>query len=167
MSEHPLVLEPLAAEAFAPFGAVVAFDPANARRVNGDTASRSDSAAAIDHAPGTVPVLAIYRADGQSLPLRLGLVERHPHSTQTFVSLGVARFLVVVVPSGPNGLPLAHGARAFVGTAGMGVNYRRDQWHTPILALDAGGDFLMLMGQGGLSADCVEHRLSHPLTISS
>lgn len=167
MSAPPLVPEPLAAEAFAPFGIVVAFDAGNARLVNGGTASRSDSAAAIDCAAGATPVLAIYRADGQSLPLGLDLVERHPFSTQTFVSLDVARFLVVVVPSGPDGLPLAGGARAFIGTAGTGVSYHRDQWHTPILALDAGGDFLMLMGQQGLPADCIEHRLPHPFTILS
>ena len=81
------------------------------------------------------------------------------------MSISVPRFLVVVAPSGPDGLPIATEARAFVGRAGSGLSYRRDQWHTPIMALGAGGDLLMLMAERGTADDCVEHRFDTPFIL--
>lgn len=157
--------EPLEPAAFAPFGTVLRFEAASARPVNGDTARRSDVAALFDAMPESRPRLALYRAEPQAFPFGLSLFERHPGTAQSFLSLSVPRFLVVVAPSGPDGLPQAAEARAFVGRVGTGLSYRPDQWHTPILALDRAGDLVMLMAERGDERDCVEHRLAQPLTI--
>jgi len=38
---------------------------------------------------------------------------------------------------------------------GQGVNYARGTWHHPLLALDAGGDFLVIdRGGPGAADDC-------------
>ena len=160
-----LTPEPLDAAAFAPFGTVIAFDADKARAVNEGTARRADTAALFDQAAGTAPVLALYRLQAQAGPLRLSLFERHPHSSQSFVSLSVERFLVIVAPTGTDGLPIEAEARAFTGCAGAGLSYRRDQWHTPVMALGTGGDLLMLMAERGAADDCIEHRLATPLTL--
>lgn len=157
--------EPLQDRAFAPFGRVIRFDTAAARPVNEGTARRADTDALFEAASGTMPRLALYRAEPQELPCRLSLFERHPDSAQSFVSLNVPSFLVVVAPAGADGLPDVAAARAFLGTAGTGLSYRPDQWHTPILALDEGGDLLMLMAEHRDARDCIEHRLAHPITI--
>ena len=159
-----LIPRPLDAAAFAPFGTVIRFEAAHARPVNENTARRADTVALFEQASGLAPVLAIYRAEGQALPMRLNLFERHPHAAQSFVSLNVPHFLVVVAPAGPDGLPDPSRAQAFTGLAGMGLSYRPDQWHTPLLALGIGGDLLMLMAEGS-ATDCVEHRLAEPLLI--
>ncbi|MCW6508854.1 ureidoglycolate lyase [Lichenifustis flavocetrariae] len=160
-----LTSRPLEADAFAPFGTVIAFESAAARLVNEGTALRADACALFEYASGTEPVLALYRATPKTLPLRLTLFERHPLSAQTFVSLSVPRFLVVVAPRGADGLPVAAAAQVFVGLAGMGVSYRSNQWHMPIMALGTGGDLLMLMAEHGTTEDCIEHRLAVPLLI--
>ena len=160
-----LVTERLDAAGFAPFGSVIAFAPEIARPVNQGTAHRADTRALFDHARDAIPVLAIYRVQSQVRPLRLTLFERHPQSAQSFVSISVARFLVVVAPTGSDGLPVAAKARAFVGRAGSGLSYRRDQWHTPVMALGAGGDLLMLIAEAGTADDCVEHHFDTPLTL--
>lgn len=165
MNASDLRPEPLTPDRFAPFGTVIRFDAAVARPVNGGTALRADTAALFQAAPGAEPRLALYRAEAQTLPLRVRLFERHPQTAQSFVSLDVERFLVVVAPPGPDGLPDTRRARAFLGRAGTGLSYRVDQWHTPILALDRGGDFLMLMAEHGDARDCIEHHLAEPLTI--
>lgn len=162
-----LALEPLEPARFAAFGSVIAFDDARARPVNDGTARRADTRALFDHIEGTLPVLAVYRLEAQAAPVSLTVFERHPLSSQSFVSLSVSRFLVVVAPSGPDGLPDAGAARAFVGANGTGLSYRRDQWHTPVMALGDGGDLLMIMAERGSPADCVEHRLARPLTLRS
>jgi ureidoglycolate lyase len=157
--------EPLLAETFAPFGAVIGFDAAAAWSVNEGTARRADTAALFEAGAGARLRLAIYRTEAQALPLHVSLFERHPVTSQSFVSLDVPRFLVVVAPPGPGDGPDPAEARAFVGTAGSGLSYRANQWHTPILALDAGGDLLMLMAEHRDRRDCIEHRLAHPITI--
>ena len=157
--------EPLESLGFASFGTVLRYDEGRARPVNGGTARRADAAALFDAAPEARPRLAIYRAEPQRLPLRVSLFERHPEAAQTFLSLDVPRFLLVVAPAGPDGLPDAARARAFLGVTGTGLSYRRGQWHTPILALGRGGDLVMLTAERGDARDCIEHRLTHPLTI--
>lgn len=160
-----LTVEALEATAFAPFGSVIAFEPAAARLVNEGTAWRVDTRALFDNGVGTAPVLALYRLHSQEGPLKLSVFERHPHSAQSFVSLDVAHFVVAVAPTGRDGLPILAAARAFVGRSGTGFSYRRDQWHTPVMALGPGGDVLMLMAERGAPDDCIEHRLAAPLTL--
>ena len=151
--------------AFEPFGTVLRFDAATARPVNENTARRSDTTAFFEAPAGARPQLALYRADPQAFPLTLSLFERHPQTAQSFLSVSVPQFLLVVAPPGPDGLPDPGRARAFVGRAGSGLSYRPDQWHTPILALGQAGDLMMLMAEHGDERDCVEHRLAQPLTI--
>ena len=160
----PLMPRPLEVNAFAPFGTVIRFEPRGARLVNEGTARRADVAALFEQAVGLTPVMAVYRAEAQAFPLRLTLFERHPHAAQSFVSLSVAHFLVVVAPAGLDGLPVPTHACAFIGQAGIGLSYGRDQWHTPLLAIGTGGDLLMLMAEGGPN-DCIEHRLAVPLLV--
>jgi ureidoglycolate lyase len=165
MAMVDLIPEPLDPASFAPYGTVLDFDPARGRLVNEGTALRADSRALFDHAPGTRPILAFYRLQPQDAPLRLTLFERHPASSQSFVSVSVPRFLVVVAPTGGDGLPIVSEARAFVGRRGSGISYRRDQWHMPVMALGEGGDLLMAMAEHGSADDCIEHRLAFPLAI--
>lgn len=159
-------LTPLTAEAFAPFGDLLSFDPSRARRVNDGTAWRSDLLGLDDRAPDASPSLAIYRVDPQLLPFAVRLFERHPQSPQCFATLTAKRFVVVVAPTGLDGLPDLAQTRAFVGTQGQGIRYRRGQWHAPMIALDAGGDMLMVAWESGTSGDCVEHRPPTSLVVT-
>ena len=119
--------EPLTAAAFAPFGAVLAHDGRRARAVNAGTARRTDLGGWADRDAGAAPALALYRLSPQPLPVPVRLFERHPGSSQMFAALTVARFLVVVAPAGPDGLPDPSRARAFVGGRGDALRYARDQ----------------------------------------
>ena len=161
-----LVAEPLSAEAFAPFGDVLAYDATASREVNGGWARRADLAAVLDDGGASgPPVLALFRALHQPLPSAVPFVERHPHSSQVFLPLTPAGFLVVVAPETAEGAPDLSRARAFLGQPGQGINYRRGVWHAPITATDADTDFLMLIWERGIPDDCIVHTLPAPLTI--
>ena len=157
---------PLTASAFAPFGTLLAHDAATARAVNAGTAWRTDPHGFADRDADIAPALAVYRLAPQALPLSIALLERHPASTQVFAALTVTRFLVVVAPGGPDGLPDPVGARAFIGERGAALRYARGQWHAPMVALDAGGDMLMLAFERGCD-DTVEHRLASHLLVAA
>jgi ureidoglycolate lyase len=159
-SPHWLPVEPLAAQAFAPFGDVIeAGGSAPHVTINEGFAERFDDLARLDTLrQGGRPVLSVFRARPRTLPLQLRLVERHLLGSQAFVPLLPQRFLVVVAPAGP--APTTMQLRCFMTRPGQGVNYAAGTWHHPLIALDAGGDFLVI-DRGGPHAgeDCEEHSL--------
>lgn len=157
---HWLTAEPLEAHAFSPFGDVIEADPAGKHRtINEGFAERFDDLARLDTGrEGGRPVLSVFRARPRALPLQLRLVERHHLGSQAFVPWRPQRFLVVVAPAGP--APSAGQLRCFMARPGQGVNYAAGTWHHPLIALDAGGDFLVIDRAGPLAADdCEEHSL--------
>lgn len=148
--------EPLTAAAFAPFGQVVAAEGASIA-ANQGTARRFDWAARLANLrPGARPNLAVFRSTPKPLPFPLRVLERHPYSSQAFLPMRCARYLVIVAPAGADGLPALDGVRAFECRPGQGINYEVGVWHHPIVALDDEADFVMLAWEDGSAGDCVE-----------
>ena len=102
-------------------------------------------------AEGGRPLINIFRATPWKLPLRVAMVERHPLSSQAFIPLAPARFLLVV--AAPGNAPDPTALRAFVTDGSQGVNYARGTWHHPVLALDHVTDFLVV-DRGGPGENC-------------
>ncbi len=156
-SRHWLPVEPLDAQAFSRFGDVIEVDArARHRTINEGFAERFDELARLDtQRQQGRPVLSVFRARPRAMPLQLRLVERHLLGSQAFVPLVPQRFLVVVAPAGPAPSPVD--LRCFMTRPGQGVNYAAGTWHHPLIALDAGGDFLVI-DRGGPHAveDCEE-----------
>jgi len=161
-----LAARPLSAAAFAPFGDVLAFDPAQARPVNSGNALRADLPACFAFTAGQ-PKLALFRVQAQRLPIAVTVLEQHPNSSQMFFSVSSDRFLVIVAPTAPDGGPEIGKAEAFVGRRGQGINYRAGLWHAPMIALDTDGEFLMLIWEQDMPEDCRIEILPTPLHIRS
>jgi ureidoglycolate lyase len=152
--------QPLTPEAFAPFGDVVAAGVVAGAAANQGTAVRFDRAARLASTrPGATPNLAVFRSVAKALPFEVKLLERHPCSSQAFLPMVCARYLVVVAPDGPGGEPDLDRLAAFVATSGQGINYLAGIWHHPIVALDAPADFVMLAWEDGGPQDCEERPL--------
>lgn len=159
-ARHVLAIEALTADGFAPFGEVIEAAAHTPRfEINAGYAQRFDDLARVDTgAEGGRTRVSIFRALPRTLPLQLGLVERHVLGSQAFVPLAGQRFLVVVAPPGP--APVAEGLRCFITAPGQGVNMSRGTWHHPLLALDAGGDFLVIdRAPDRPTTDCEVHDL--------
>lgn len=147
----------LTPEAFAPFGDVIAFDGGSARWINAGTCQRFDDLAQIDVlAAGGRPVLSVFKALAQPLPLQVRVLERHPLSSQAFCPLDGRPFLVVVAAAvehpGPGDI------RAFLSSGSQGVNYRRNTWHHALIALHETSHFLVV-DRGGPGENCEEVRI--------
>jgi ureidoglycolate lyase len=156
--------EPLTAEAFAPFGQVLEVRE-QGHSANQGTATRVDQVAALmSSREGCPPNLAMIRALPQPLPFPMRLLERHPCSSQAFIPLRCGRYLVVVAPSKGDGPDWDH-LRAFVATAGQGINYSAGTWHHPFTALDAPAELAMLAWEDGTRRDCEERALPEPFTV--
>ena len=158
MSESPpprLTIEALSAEAFAPFGDVIASDCATWQfAINEGTAQRFHALARVEcDASGGYPLISLVRAQPRPMPFLVRMLARHPLGSQAFIPQSQQPYLIVVAESAK------HVPRAFLASAGAGVNFRRGTWHHPLLALDACSDFVVV-DRGGDGDNCEEVMLS-------
>lgn len=147
-----ITIQPLTGKAFAPFGQVIEVPANGGLSVNDGTARRIDAVAALDLLEaGGRPLISLFRAMPCRLPLRVGTLERHPLSSQAFLSLSRRPFLVVVAPAGD--VIDANGIRAFRAVPGQGINYAPGVWHHALLALEDVSDFAVI-GREAADENC-------------
>ena len=155
-----ITIEPLSAEAFAPFGEVIEARGDPTVVINRGKCHRWTDLAKLDFADGRAGI-SIFVGQPCTLPLKLEMVERHPQGSQAFLPLSTDPFLVVVAPD-RDGTPDT--PRAFLTRPGQGVNYRRNLWHavlTPILEVQ---DFLVV-DRGGEGNNLEEYYFDEPYLI--
>jgi len=141
-----LAAEPLTAEAFAPYGTVIAVPDDFTRRWYADDLENARADAK--------PMLSVTHVRPMAdRPHRAVLLERHEFSSQSFVPIDCARYLVIVAPYAAAGGPDAGRARAFVATGQQGVTYRRGAWHHGLTALDRPATFAVFMWRDGSQGD--------------
>ena len=150
--------EPLCAEAFAPFGDVLEAPAAPGRNFFADGLANRRAGAAPSLAVACVPPLA-------SLPVTATRMERHEFSSQSFLALDVARWLVIVAPKAGDGRPDTTRARAFLAGPGQGVTYRVDTWHHPVTVLDRPARFAVLIWLEHSQTDEEFVTLDRPFTV--
>lgn len=135
-----IVIAPLTAEAFAPFGDVIdcAGDPD--KIINQGQCGRHHDRAALDFSGGRAGI-SLFNANPRALPYRLDMVERHPDGSQAFIPMTHQPFLVIVAPdvAGQPGQPLA-----FRTVPGQAVNYHRGTWHGVLTPLHDPGLFAVV-----------------------
>jgi ureidoglycolate lyase len=155
--------EPLTAAAFAPFGDVIELAGAQQMPINAGTTIRFHDLAQVDVlTDGGRTLINLFRAQPREEPVRLSLMERHPLGSQAFLPLVDAPYYVVVAKD-DNGKPGE--LRAFVSNGWQGVNYAKNVWHHPLLALGAVRDFVVV-DRGGAGVNLEEHPLDEAVCIA-
>ncbi|MFN2330081.1 MAG: ureidoglycolate lyase [Chromatocurvus sp.] len=178
-----LILQPLSAAGFAPFGEII--EPAAAvseYNINDGLTRRYHDIARANSLPATgksVSVasgapgnesdrgadmrssigFSVFRAKPVTLPFMLRRMERHPLGTQAFINTGNVAFAIVVAPPGSFD---AAALRAFLAAPGQSINYHAGTWHHYLLALGR-GDFIVVdrIGDG----NCDEVELPYPVML--
>jgi ureidoglycolate lyase len=92
-------------------------------------------------------------------------MERHEFSSQSFLALDVARWLVIVAPKADGGGPDARRARAFLAGPGQGITYHADTWHHPLTVLDRAARFAVLIWLENSKTDEEFVTLAEPFTV--
>ncbi len=159
-----IVIQPITARAFAPFGDLieVAGDPD--RIINAGLCGRFHDRARLDFSDGRAGI-SLFDARPCALPLTLDLVERHPDGSQAFIPMTQNPFLVIVAPDrdGIPGRPLA-----FMTTPGQAVNYHRNIWHGVLTPLHGPGLFAVIDRIGAVNKpgdNLQEHRFDVPWRV--
>ena len=147
---------PLTRERFAPFGDVIDASRDNVSAMNEARFERFDDLCRVDVGDGEVAISVTRCRAPTRLPLRVDMVERHPLGSQAFVPLTPCRMVLLVAPPGES--VEASRLRAFVTNGRQGINYHRGTWHMPLIAFDAGQEFLII-DRGGEESNCEQHTL--------
>ena len=153
-----LTLEPITAEAFMPFGLLLPPQVDGTARQDLIEELQNDRA-------GAKTRLSLANVEPKALPLTAVEMERHVHSSQAFVPIVCASYLVLVAPHGTDGLPDIAGLRAFRVPGDTGINYRADTWHYPLSALERAGRFVVLTFVDGTASDEQFVPLPEPVRI--
>ena len=93
-------------------------------------------------------------------------LERHPHSTQSFVPIRAGRWLVLLAPTLADGAPDMANARAFLAGPEDAICIHRNVWHAGLTVFDGPAEFGMMMWRADAGDDGVVHQLAQPLTLS-
>ena len=155
---NSLNLEPLTADAFAPYGDVVAAPP-----VPGERAFYTGGLT--PEGEGTRVSLHVNHVLPSELPFVATRMERHPATSQTFLPLDASRYLVVVAGRAPGGGPDPASIKGFWSPGTRGVTYRRDVWHHGMVALDRPARFAVLMWRRSDGPDDLFADLPAPVTL--
>ena len=150
-----LKVEPLAEEAFAPFGQVIEMDVEKSFMINEGHTRRYHELAEVDVADGGgTAIFSIFKSSRREFPIEIKMMEHHPLGSQAFLPMQAADWLVVV--SEGDEIPTAETCRAFLASANQGVQYGKGVWHHPLLTLVVEQDF-WVVDRGGDGDNLVEH----------
>jgi ureidoglycolate lyase len=133
-----LVAEPITAAAFEPFGDVITAPQTYGRQTFTDGLAH-------DARPF---VLSTTHTKSSEMPLSIDKLERHTHSSQTFLPLDAKRWLVVVSTTSESS-----SLRAFVVPGTTGVTIGQGIWHYSLTALDSDASFAVIMWKNGTPDD--------------
>ena len=163
MSNRRIVLQPLTADAFAPFGDVLEATGEPDKIINAGMCDRFHDLANLDFSGENARAgISLFRSKARTLPYTLDMVERHPLGSQAFMPMSADPFMVIVAPDedGTPGMPLA-----FLTSPGQGVNYHRNTWHGVLTPLVDNALFAVVdrIGDG---SNLEEHALDEPWMIS-
>ena len=155
--------QPLTRERFAPYGDVIESAAVDKAAMNASRFERFDDLCGVDiGGDGRVAVSIARCRVATALPYRIDMVERHPLGSQAFVPLSRAKMIVVVAP--PEASVETADLRAFATNGRQGINYRRGTWHMPLLAFEAGQEFLVIDRAAG-EPNCDEPVLDEPVLL--
>ncbi|NNE50795.1 MAG: ureidoglycolate lyase [Sulfitobacter sp.] len=155
-----ITIQPLTAEAFAPFGDVLDTEGAPDKMINAGLCGRYHDRARLDFGEGRAGI-SLFEAQARSLPYELTLLERHPEGSQAFLPLTGNPFLVIVAldEGGSPGTP-----RAFCMAPHQGINLHRGTWHGVLTPLFSPGLFAVV-DRIGPGANLEEVFLDPPYTV--
>jgi ureidoglycolate lyase len=141
-----IIPQPLTQQAFAPYGDVIDVPTAAGRVYYEDALGNLRP-----HAHPSVSVSL--KPPSPERPFKAELLERHEFSSQTFMPIDVARYLVVVAPHAPTGGPDVASVKAFIANGLQGVTYKANTWHHGLTTLDRPGRFAIFMFRDGGKTD--------------
>lgn len=151
-----IVISPLTAAAFAPFGDVLNCEGAPDKVINAGLCGRFHDRAKVDVGDGRAGI-SLFKSQLRALPYLCDMIERHPEGSQAFIPMSMDPFLVIVADADLQ-------PQAFLTAPGEGINFHRGTWHGVLTPLSGPGLFAVIdrIGDG---ANLEEHHFATPYRV--
>ena len=122
-------------ENFAIYGDLIATNEVKPIDINAGYAKRFDDLANIDTSVDSgKTIVSIFSALKRTFPMKIDMMEKHPLGSQAFIPMKETTFLVFVAPEGEK--PDLNKIESFIVPPGIGVNYKIDIWHFPLISTE-------------------------------
>jgi ureidoglycolate lyase len=141
-----VVLKPLNAKDFAPFGEVLEMPEQAGRTYFQESLGNL-------RAHASASLSTTLKAPHHSLPIEITLLERHEFSSQSFMPAQVDQWLIVVAPHNEEGKPDLDRVQAFLADANQGITYKPNTWHHGLTVFGHAAKFNIFMWRDGTTGD--------------
>lgn len=122
-------------ENFAKFGDVISTQNIKPMDINNGYAKRFDNLADINTSNNNATAsMSIFSALKRSFPMKIDMMEKHPLGSQAFIPMKETNFISFVSPSGDK--PDISKIESFVVSPGIGINYKPNIWHFPLISTE-------------------------------
>ncbi len=156
-------IEPLTADAFAPFGDLIDTAGEPTKLINNGLCERYNDRIRLDFDKRGRAGVSVLYGQPYALPYTFDLVERHPLGSQAFIPMIDAPFLVIVAHD-ENGVPGT--PQAFLTASFQGVNIYRNTWHGILTPLEKPTPFAVVDWIGE-DPNLEEYRFNSPWRVSN
>ena len=120
---------------FAAYGDLISSDNINPIDINNGYAKRFDNLANINTSrDGGKTIVSIFSTLKRTFPMKIDMMEKHPLGSQAFIPMKETNFIVLVAPPGDK--PEISKIESFVVSRGIGINYKPDIWHFPLISTE-------------------------------
>ena len=135
MTEKIIKPIPITKENFSKFGNMITTEDINPLEINNGYAKRFDNIAKIDtSSQNGETTISIFSALKRSFPMKIDMMEKHPLGSQAFIPMKETTFLSLVAPAGEK--PDIEKIKSFIVPKGIGVNYKANVWHFPLISTE-------------------------------
>jgi len=135
MTEKIIKPIPITKENFSKFGDMIATENIKPLEINNGYAKRFDEIAKIDTSnENGETTISIFSALKRSFPMKIDMMEKHPLGSQAFIPMKETTFLTLVAPEGKK--PDIEKIESFIVPKGIGVNYKANVWHFPLISTE-------------------------------
>jgi len=135
MTEKIIKPIPITKENFSKFGDMIATENIKPLEINNGYAKRFDEIAKIDtSSENGETTISIFSALKRSFPMKIDMMEKHPLGSQAFIPMKETTFLTLVAPEGKK--PDIEKIESFIVPKGIGVNYKANVWHFPLISTE-------------------------------
>jgi len=135
MTEKIIKPIPITKENFSKFGDMIATENIKPLEINNGYAKRFDEIAKIDTSnENGETTISIFSALKRSFPMKIDMMEKHPLGSQAFIPMKETTFLTLVAPEGEK--PDIEKIESFIVPKGIGVNYKANVWHFPLISTE-------------------------------
>jgi ureidoglycolate lyase len=120
---------------FATYGDLISSDNIKPIDINSGYAKRFDNLANINTSrDGGKTTVSIFSTLKRTFPMKIDMMEKHPLGSQAFIPMKETNFIVLVTPPGDK--PEISKIESFVVSRGIGINYKPDIWHFPLISTE-------------------------------